>query len=123
MPNRALLVEDDPTVRFMMSEMLEEIGVPFDEAADGQECLDAISAAPDAYSLILMDIHMPEMSGVEAVQLLRGKPSDPPRNIRTIALTADQNWHDEKKARDVGFDGVIAKPVRMKTIQDLFDHT
>lgn len=118
---RTLLVEDDPNTRFMMREILEEMGIPFDEACDGQEFLSMIAEAPSAYSLILMDIHMPKLSGLDAVKKLRSADTHPPRDIRTIAVTADSHWHNQDRVRAAGFDNVLPKPVRLGELRALYE--
>ena len=118
---RTLLVEDDPNTRFMMREILEEMGVPFDEVCDGQEFLSVIAAEPAAYSLILMDIHMPKLSGLDAVKVLRSSDTHPPRDVRTVAVTADSHWHDRDRARAAGFDTVLPKPVRLGALRALYE--
>lgn len=111
-----LLVEDDEMSRFMMSELLENLGVAFETAKNGEECLDILRARPDDFGTVLMDIHMPKKTGLEAVSEIRANETDPPKNIRVIAVSADVGWHDVRKARAAGFSDVLPKPVRMSKI-------
>ena len=115
---KILLVEDDEETRFMMSEMLDVIGATVDLAADGQECLERLEEEPNKYDAVLLDLHMPRKSGLEALEEIRAHRSDPPRSLHVIALTADTAWHDEAKAKSKGFDRVMPKPVNMTSIRN-----
>lgn len=113
---RILLVEDDPSTRFLLSEMVDELGYDCDQAQDGRDCLRQINDDPGRYDLILMDIHMPAVSGLEASHSIRTAETDPPRSIPIIAVTADAQWHSRPKCRAAGFDDVVGKPVTMKNL-------
>ncbi|MFD1343169.1 response regulator [Litorisediminicola beolgyonensis] len=115
---RILLVEDDGATRFMMSEMLEELGVECIEAEDGRRCLERLADEADRIDLVLMDIHMRPMTGLEAIAAIRSSPDDPPRQMRIIAVTADQALHDPELVRARGFNDVIPKPVSFARIRD-----
>lgn len=71
LPERVLLVDDDPEVRLMGQELLSSLGMSVTLAADGRELLARIRATPDAYDLVLLDVAMPEMDGVSALRALR----------------------------------------------------
>lgn len=118
MEKKVLVVEDDATTRFMMTEMLDEIGVDFDVSVDGQDCLERVTADPHNYALVLMDIHMPRVSGVEATAQIRAADTDPPRNINILAVTADAGWHNPDSARAAGFNGVLRKPVSYSRLEE-----
>ncbi len=113
---KVLLAEDDDLARFMMSEMLDELGFDFDSCADGIECVDRVISEPNSYALVLMDIHMPNRTGIEAAQMIRAIQSDPPNNLPIIAVTADRNWQNPKRASEVGFTDVLPKPVSMNSL-------
>ncbi|MGB1208762.1 MAG: response regulator, partial [Paracoccaceae bacterium] len=101
----------------MMGEMLEMLGMVFEVAKNGSECMERLKANPDRFNTILMDIHMPEKSGVEALADIRGRRDDPPRNMHVVAVTADTAWHDEHRARAAGFNSVLPKPVNMAGVK------
>jgi CheY-like chemotaxis protein len=115
---KILLAEDDALTRFMMSEMLEELDLEFDTCADGAQCVDLVQTNPDVYGLILMDIHMPNRTGIEAMNLIRGAYAHPPRDIPIVAVTADQSWQDSKRVKDAGFTDVLSKPVSFVGLED-----
>ncbi len=66
---------------------------------------------------VLLDLHMPKMSGVEAAGVIRNDPSLDCRHLPVIALTADVRWHDPRKVEDHGFDGVLEKPLKLDTLR------
>ena len=108
---KILLVEDDAFTRFMMKEIIDTLEVPVDIAVNGQEGCDQLDLKPDDYGLVLMDIHMPKLSGVDAARMIRAKRNDPPRNVAIIAVTADEHYHDRSIVSKYGMDGYIEKPV------------
>ena len=117
--DRVLLVEDDDLTRFMMTEMLDELGVVVDVAVDGQHCIETLRREPNKYDVVLMDIHMPRKTGLEALQEIRKQPEDPPRGLYVVAVTADPKWHDHSTAREAGFDAVLSKPVSVSSIRNM----
>jgi CheY-like chemotaxis protein len=114
---KILLAEDDQLTRFMMSEMLDELQYDFDVCGNGEECLDLVKLAPAEYAMILMDVHMPLRTGVEATVAIRREAQNPPASIPIIAVTADHSWQDPKRAHDVGFTDVLAKPVTLASLK------
>lgn len=116
--SKILIVEDDPGSRFMMQEMIEDLGYAVEVAENGQACIDALKGDASRYSVVLMDLHMPGQSGLEALQFIRALKANPPRDIPVVAVTADSAWHDAEKARRSGFSTVVPKPVSMSNIRD-----
>jgi CheY-like chemotaxis protein len=118
---KILLVEDDDFTRFMMKEIIDTLGIDVDVAENGQEGCERLDENPDAYGLVLMDIHMPKLSGVEATKLIRQKPNDPPRNVPIIAVTADEHYHDKSVVSRHEMDGFIVKPITAAELNGLID--
>lgn len=116
-----LLVEDDAASRFMMTEMLDELGAYSVSANDGIECLAALEVDSARFDAVLLDLHMPNMSGIEAVGRIRRHPFPPTREIKVFAVTADPSWHDKDRATAAGFNGVVEKPVSLAVIRALLD--
>ncbi len=105
-----LIVEDDPKNLKLFRDLLQVSGYTTLEAADGKQGVELTrEEKPD---LILMDIHMPVMDGLEATKLL--KNDDVTKDIPIIALTAYAMKGDEEKMREAGFDGYISKPIDVK---------
>jgi CheY-like chemotaxis protein len=107
-----ILVADDVEInREIVSALLEKTGISVDFAENGKEAVSMFGKAPDKYSLILMDVHMPEMDGYEATQAIRGLDSSVAKNICIIALTANVFKEDIEKLLSAGMNGHIAKPI------------
>lgn len=118
---KILLVEDDYFTRFMMQEIIDTLGIEVDIAENGQEGCELLDKSPGDYGLVLMDIHMPKLSGVDATQIIRQKPNDPPRNVAIIAVTADEQYHHKSVVSKHGMDGFIAKPITAVELNGLID--
>ncbi|WP_092066755.1 response regulator [Poseidonocella pacifica] len=116
-----LVVEDDAQSRFMVTEMLDELGYEFHEACNGAEGIERSLDLSDKIDLILMDIHMPLKSGDEAVSEIRTSLQDPPKGIPIIAVTADTAWHNRDYVQSRGFDGVLSKPVSLSRLRSTLE--
>ncbi len=107
--SKVLVVEDNAINRFILRQMLTRDGHHVAEASDGGEGV-ALAAA-ETFDLILMDINMPQMNGVQAAQAIRsGKGKS--AGARIVALTAHVFDHDLRRFRDAGMDDVVIKPLR-----------
>lgn len=104
----ALVVDDQETNRLVLKEMLERVGFRILEASNGKEAVE--QALGNTPSIILMDIKMPVLDGYAAVAKLKEEAET--RQIPVFALTASAFTHDEKKIRNAGFDGFLAKPFK-----------
>ncbi len=112
---RILLAEDDETNAFVTRRLLEKAGHTLTACDNGACALDLIAAKD--FDLVLMDIQMPVMGGVEAVQRLR----DPDRfgakaGIPVIAMTAYAMVGDRERLLAAGMDGYVAKPVEVEEL-------
>ena len=111
-PNaRILLVDDNEINREVVKAMLEPTKIIIEEASDGQEAVNMVLAS--SYDLILMDSHMPVMSGEEATAQIRKneKRSTSKRHIPIIALTADAISGVRERLLQSGMDDYIEKPI------------
>ena len=105
---RVLLAEDNPINRTVARLHLQQWGVEVAEAEDGRVALQKLEAA--AYDVVLMDIQMPHLSGIEVTQHLR-KFTDPGRAVTPVlALTANVFRTDNEKYLAAGMDDYLAKP-------------
>jgi PAS domain S-box-containing protein len=105
---RVLVVEDNATNRMIATKLLENLGGSVETAADGHLGVEA--AARGNFDLILMDIQMPGIDGVEAARRIRalgGGPAATP----IVALTANVLSHQRQAYLDAGMDGVVGKPI------------
>lgn len=106
---RVLLVDDGETNRMIARAMLRRAGFVVDEAVDGAEAVDL--ALQQNYAVILMDVAMPVMDGVEATRSIRQLPA-PNCDVPVVALTAHDTPTDRMRCVEAGMDDYIAKPLR-----------
>ena len=114
---KILVVEDDSITRFMMTEMCDQLGHSYEAAENGLRCIEMLAEDPLRADVILMDIHMPDVSGLEVCALIRNRSEHPPRNLPVIAVTADEFWHDAEHCSAAGFDNVLPKPISINMLQ------
>ena len=112
-----LVVEDNPTNRKVIEALLAKLGLRVSIAQDGRQGLDAVIYGDDI-DLVLMDIQMPVMDGLEATRQIRRWEQEGGRgHLPVIALTADAYEDDRQNARAAGMDDFLAKPVVMQTLE------
>nr|WP_279625539.1 PAS domain-containing hybrid sensor histidine kinase/response regulator [Desulfomicrobium norvegicum] len=117
---RALLAEDDEISVFTIQKMLQKLGYEVSVATNGEKALALLCR--DEFDVILMDVQMPVMDGVEATKKIRASSSlGPKRDIPIIALTAFAMSGDKEKFIATGMDGYISKPVNLDTLQNTID--
>ncbi|MDJ0824759.1 MAG: response regulator [Rhodobacter sp.] len=114
---RVLIVEDDNISRYMLTEMCDKLGYAFETAETGVICIEKLQHEPERFGAILMDLHMPQLSGLDAVAEIRGAGVDPLNGMPIIAITADESWHDRADCEAAGFDNVLAKPISLANLQ------
>ncbi len=112
---RILLVEDNSVNQKVALIMLKKIGYGADLASNGREAVEAVQH--HGYDLILMDIQMPEMDGLQATQMIR-KLGISYANIPIIAMTANAMKGDREKCLAAGMTDYIVKPVRPERLYD-----
>ncbi len=111
---KVLLVEDNPINRRVASTLIEKLGFEYDIACDGQEAVDA--TRQNTYRIILMDIHMPRMDGLEATRIIRSETS-PDLQPYVVAVTADASVEHRESYLASGIDEVLAKPISLVTLR------
>ncbi len=114
---KVLLVDDDPIVRFTLSEMLDELECDHDACVDGSDCVARVTKNPRRYALILMDINMPVCTGLEAAQQIRNAKNRFVRHIPIIAITADAQWQTSEQYKAGGFSDLLTKPVSFQELK------
>lgn len=110
---RVLIAEDKATSRELLRNILEPRGYEIVEAIDG---LDALGKASEHQpDLILLDLHMPQLNGMEVLARLRADPRF--RSTPVIALTASAMHGDREKALAAGFNSYLTKPVSLEVLR------
>jgi len=107
---RVLVVEDEPVNQDVALELLRDVGLEPDLAANGQQAVEM--GATGAYALILMDMQLPVMDGVEASRLLRAAGCTAP----ILAMTGNALAEDRARCMDAGMDDFITKPVEPEVL-------
>ncbi|KZN44585.1 hybrid sensor histidine kinase/response regulator [Pseudoalteromonas luteoviolacea] len=110
-----LLAEDNAINQVVICAMLEKLGLRVDLAKDGQQVLEKIEQ--DYFDLILMDVHMPKMDGIEATKHIRAHPKYSQMVI--IAITANVFLEDIATYYSAGMDDFVAKPVEMTKLESV----
>lgn len=113
---RVLVVEDNPVNQLVAREQLTRIGHRVTVVENGQAALDCIGDAP--FDLVLMDMQMPVMDGIEATQRMRARGEALP----IIAMTANAMDEDGQRCLDAGMQAVIKKPVNPEELQRTLAH-
>ncbi|MGV3577643.1 response regulator [Brevundimonas sp.] len=109
-----LIVDDNATNRVVAQALCEMFGCSSETAEDGVEALEAVQARP--FDMILMDIKMPRMDGVQATQAIRAL-TGPERNIPIVALTANADPDDAKHYLSIGMAAVVEKPIKPERLR------
>ena len=110
-----LVADDNATNRFLAGKLLELFGCTFETAENGREAVDL--ATQQSFDLILMDIKMPVMDGVEATRTIRAL-AGVPGAVPILALTANADERDAIGYRAAGMNGVVQKPVQPDILLD-----
>jgi len=113
-PMRILLAEDNIINQKVATRILSQMGYRPDVVQDGNEVLEALERAK--YDVILMDVQMPNMDGLEATREIRKRYSGPKRPW-IIAMTANAMDTDRQNCFDAGMDGYLSKPVRIEALE------
>ena len=113
-PIRILVVDDSPVNRALARIVFAGEAAEVDEATDGQTALDACQHT--RYDLILMDLRMPGMDGLEATRRLRGWADNPNRTVPIVGLTAAILQEDRDRLRQAGLSDCLYKPLKAETL-------
>lgn len=116
---RVLLAEDNPVNQRLAVRLLEKRGHLVVVAATGLEALQALEK--ESFDLVLMDVQMPEMDGLEATAAIRQREKNTGRRQPVVALTAHAMKGDREKCLAVGMDGYLTKPIRPQELDQLLE--
>ena len=116
---RILLVEDHPVNRQLVVRILEKRGHRVSVAVNGREAVEAV--ASQEFDMVLMDVQMPEMNGLEATAAIRRNECAGGRHTPIVAMTAHAIKGDREACIACGMDGYLSKPVRAAELLDALD--
>ena len=112
-----LIAEDNDINWEIISTMLGMFGITSDRAENGRICVDRMrTAAEGFYTLIFMDVQMPEMNGLDATRAIRALPDPWRASIPIVAMTADAFSENVTECLNAGMNGHIAKPIDIKLV-------
>lgn len=109
-----LIVEDDPRSMKLARDVLQFAGFETLEVASGEDALAAAHRRPP--DVVLMDIHLPGIDGVETMRALRADPATAHSHV--IAVTAGRGSEDRDRFLTAGFDDYVPKPIDVRTLPD-----
>lgn len=119
MENIKVLIVDDIVVnRILIKEIIKKITTNYVEASNGKQAIEYLEANDD-FDVVLMDIEMPVMNGIEATKYIREKLPNPKNRIPVLALTAHNPAQFFNDYKDVGFDELMTKPFSLEKVQRL----
>lgn len=112
----ALVVEDNAVNRFLAEVMLQKLGFEVFSVENGAQAVE--NCQQNNYDLVIMDIQMPTMDGLEATRLIRAQEKNSRRHTPIVALTANVMEGDREICLNAGMDGYLAKPVSVSQLSD-----
>ncbi|MCK6522779.1 response regulator [Myxococcota bacterium] len=115
-PPRVLVVDDAPTNRLVVTQLLKALGCVCVEAEDGEE--GAARALAEPFDLILMDTDMPRLDGLGATERVRAQ-SPPGRPVMIVGLSGHADPEDRARALAVGMDDYLVKPIRVAALREV----
>lgn len=118
---RILVAEDNPTNQKLIQKILENAGFHSNLATTGREVIEALKT--EVYDLILMDVQMPEMDGMDATREIRSREKTSGTHVPIIALTAHAMKGDMEKCLEAGMDGYLSKPVKKNELFEIIRKT
>ena len=114
---KVLIVDDIFTNRLLLAEVLRSMDIDFDQVENGREAIEAFKKVH--YDLILMDIEMPVMNGLETTKYIREEMPEPKNKVMIVALTAHNPQLFFDDFEDVGFDKLLTKPYSLDKLSEL----
>jgi len=117
-PPSVLVVEDTKACAKMMCMILNKFGCSTKWAENGQIAVDILKeATPGMYDLVLMDLRMPVMDGIEATTIIKKELASVTGDVPVVALTGDFNTKTREECEDVGFDDFHGKPLKRNDLK------
>ena len=117
-PLKILLVEDNELNLQLMKMMFDQLGFSYDTSKNGLDALEKVKNKK--YDVILMDVQMPVLNGIDATMEIRKNPDN--KDIIIIGLSANVFEEDQQKAKDAGMDDYLTKPIRLAVLADKLEY-
>ncbi|MCK6518077.1 response regulator, partial [Myxococcota bacterium] len=114
---RVLVVDDAPTNRLVVTQLLKALGCVCVEAEDGEEAAERALAEP--FDLIFMDTDMPRLDGLGATEKIRAQSPEARRGVMIVGLSGHADPEDRARALAVGMDDYLIKPIRVATLREV----
>jgi DNA-binding response OmpR family regulator len=114
--SKILVVDDNQDVRELIVHILKNAGFEVSEASDGEKALQILSAI--SFDLVLLDVMMPGISGLEVLQKIRTGTNKKIRDIPVMMLTAKSSINDVDLALAIGANSYVVKPFRSNSIKE-----
>jgi PAS domain S-box-containing protein len=111
---RVLLAEDNPVNQRLAVAILERRGHTVLVAGNGREALTALEREPQGFDVVLMDVQMPEMDGLEATGIIRAREKARGTHVPILAMTAHAMKGDRERCLEAGMDAYVAKPLEVQ---------
>lgn len=113
------MAEDNALNAEIAQMLLEDLGVTSDLAINGQEAVDKFNAAPEGtYDVVLMDIMMPIMNGLDAARAIRALNRADAKEVAIVAMTANAFQDDIRASMEAGMNGHITKPLYRDRVEE-----
>ncbi len=120
---KTILLADDVDINLeIVVTLLEPTGITVDTASNGREAVDMFAAQPERYDLILMDVQMPEVDGLQATEMIRALELPRAAEIPVIAMTANVFKEDIEKCVKAGMNDHLGKPIVISDVIRLLSH-
>ena len=116
---RVLVVEDNKVNQFLAQQLLKRRGHTPVLVDNGREAVSAVER--ETFDLVLMDLQMPEMGGIEATAAIRARHGDTADRLPIVAVTAHAMDGDRQRCLDAGMDGYVAKPLKPVELFEVID--
>ncbi|MGB0908402.1 MAG: ATP-binding response regulator, partial [Maricaulaceae bacterium] len=114
-----LVVDDNATNHLVLNSLLDSVVSNIFRANNGQEAIQVLNSTD--IDIVLMDIHMPVMDGIEATIAIRATEK-PWKDVLIVALTADPQYQQKKLCINIGMDDALAKPVKLNDLRGAIDN-
>jgi two-component system chemotaxis response regulator CheY len=116
-----LVVDDSSVARKIVNKLLKDLGLSkIQEAFDGENALSLITETKEAFDLIISDINMPKMDGIQLLKSLRENENEKLKLIPFIIVSAEVEKKTMEKAKEAGVSAYLNKPLNLSELEEIF---